>query len=200
MNIRLLQKRGGVTCRGMTIVEVLLASSITAVMMGGILVIITEAVREQSLSMAQAALEQSASLVQDRVIGLLRDMSENESVVFADPVSGTAGFGRVIVARGRTPDYPREEIRFDPSGHALIYDPNRNRTGDDVRLFSSTAECTLRQFFFYPALKLGGVPDNACLNVWVEMDDNGWSSRLRPHGTTKTNRAVRTFAVRMRNP
>ena len=184
----------------MTLVETLIGSSIATVVIGGVMTLVWQVGNEQRRGFADAALEQNGAVLQDKVVGLLRSMSATESVSFGSQISGTGFYQRIIVARGATPDYPREEIYYTPASFKLTHDPNRNVSGDEVTLFTGTNQMVLRNAYFYPSLKSGGVLDNATINVYLSFDDNGLSGRHNSDGTQKTNTVNRYFTVRFRNP
>jgi hypothetical protein len=185
----------------MTLVEVLIASAIGVGAISGLMMLMLEVVKEQRKTLADATLQQSAGNLQDRLTRVIRDMSENESVIFGDKTveNGADVYRKIIVAKGQAPDYPREEIAFISTENSVLYDPDRAVPGDETFFFKTNAVVSVRKLFFYPSLKSGGVPDSSTLNIWLEMDDCGSSGRQLGAGF-KTNTVLRTFTVKMRNP
>jgi hypothetical protein len=184
----------------MTIVEMLIAASIVAAVWGGMLTLVVEVAREQRAGLAGSTMEQKADNLQDRLMSALRKMSAGESVVFANPIDDGDGFCRIIVAQGKAPEYPREEILFNPTSHSVTHNQDLSHTGHELSLFNPSSDITLRKVFFYPSLKPGGLLDGSSLNVWIEADDNGLSGQRNFGGLIKTNTVVRSFSVQMRNP
>ncbi len=186
---------------GMTLVEVLIASAIGVGAIGGLMMLMLEVVKEQRKTLADATLQQAAGNLQDQLTRAIRDMSENESVIFGDKTAenGADVYRKIIVAKGQAPDYPREEIAFNSTQKNVLYDPDRAVPGDITYYFKTNAVVAVRKLFFYPSLKSGGVPDSSTLNIWLEMDDCGSSGRRLGNGF-KTNTILRTFTVKMRNP
>jgi len=184
----------------MTLVEVLFAAAIGVGVLSSLMMLILEVVKEQRKTLADATLQQAAGNLQDQLTRAIRDMSENESVIFGDKTveNGADVYRKIIVAKGQTPDYPREEIAFKTPDNTVVYDPNRAVPGDETYFFKTNAVVAVRKLFFYPSMKPGGVPDSSTLNIWLEMDDCGASGRRLGDGF-KTNTILRTFTVKMRN-
>ncbi|MBI3414476.1 MAG: hypothetical protein HY043_04010 [Verrucomicrobia bacterium] len=184
----------------MTLVETLIGSSIATVVIGGVILLVWQVGNEQRRAIADAALEENGAILQDKIVSLLRSMSATESVIFSGQISGTAFYQRVVLARGKTPAYPREEIYFDATNFRLMHDPDRSVTGNDVALFSGTNALVLRNAYFYPSLKSGGLLDSATLNVSLTFDDNGLAGRRNSTGAARTTTVSRAFTVSFRNP
>lgn len=184
---------------GFTLVELLVASGVGALVTGASLLLLLESARESRRGFADATLESAVNGVQTRIVGCLRPMSADEGVIFADPMNNSdgvlLGFRRVIMARGPAPDFPREELRFDTSTGQAIYDPNRSLNGNEVVIGDSTPRAVIRRVCFWPSLKKDGTPDNSLINVAIVADDNGTSGRPLPNPAN----VWRTFTVRMRN-
>ena len=143
--------------RAMTIMEMLIAASIVVAVWGGMLTLVVEVAREQRAGLAASTVEQKVDNLQDRLMSVLRNMSAGESVVFGNPIAGGDGFGMIIVAQGKAPEHPREEITFDSGNHSVIHNQDLYHTGHEVSLFSPASDITLRKLFFYPSLKPGGM-------------------------------------------
>lgn len=184
----------------MTLVEVMFAAVIGVSVISGLMMLMLQVVKEQRKTLANAALEQSAGKLQDQLSRTIRSMSETESVIFGDMTveNGANVYRKIIVAKGLSPDYPREEIAFNTSYNTVVYDPNRAVSGDETYFFKTNSAVALRKLFFYPSMKPGGVPDSSTMNIWLELDDRGSSGR-RMGNIFKTNTIVRTFTVKMRN-
>ena len=186
----------------MTLTETMVGSTVGALVLAGLIPLIWAVGVEQRQTTADALLQQRVNQAQDRVVALLRSMSATESVILGNPVSGAGGvsaYRKVILARGVAPDYPREEIYFDPVTQKLIHDPNRDVANNDIPLAESDALAAITDVYFYPSMKHGGIPDGSTLNVWMEFNDQGSAGRSNPDGTRKHTTVVRTFAVCFRN-
>ena len=197
--------RGGYLARtrGFTLVEVMIASVIALFVVVGVIGIMLQVGVEQRRGAADALLEQQAGLLQDHMTLTLRSMSAREGAHFTEPVLGAGGtpigFGRVIVARGTAPDFPREELRWDRSTGAAIHDPDRAQSGNERVVFDSNVSVVLRHLVFSPSIKPDGSPDASLIHVWMEMDDNAWGNRRTATGVATNTVVQRFFSIKMRN-
>ena len=183
-----------------TVVEMILAGSIATIALGALLSLILQLAKEQRYGLADGSVHAQAGLIQDRVSQLLRSMSASESVLYADPVTGSPGlFRRIIVARGQSPAFPREEVYFDPAKFQLIHDPNRKISGNEFSLCKSNTMTILRDVYFHPSLKVGNMPDSTTLNVVMKFDDNGYPMRRDSQGRIRKMCVNRYFTVKLRN-
>lgn len=197
----LLRGKSTVRRRGFTIPELIIAGAVGMMITGTMMLLLIESAKEQYRGVADATVEEAANDLQSQMIKYLRSMSANEGMVFAQPVTNVGavfkGYQRVIVAHGPAPDYPREEIRFDPQANSVTYNPNLSTTNNlQVVLQSRPAAFMLRNLCFLPAWREDGMPDNSLVFVVIELDDNG-SSRRTAHANPA--HVQRTFAVKMRN-
>lgn len=185
----------------MTLPELMVALAISGLALAGLMTTFTTLAREQRRNLADTVLQREAAMFQDSLAATLRFLSASESVAFGSPVAPDMPlYRRLVVARGPAPAYPREEIYFDPLTFQLLHDTNRNMSGPDLPIWPAEVGARLRQVHFFPAMKSSGVTDGSVINVFFEMDDDGFSGRKRPDGTVRTNTLRRTFAVKLRNP
>lgn len=185
---------------GATLVEVLIASTISVGVLGTLMSVFGLAAQEQRRQFVDSILQQEAANLQDQLTRLVRSMRQSESVAFGNPVieSGATVYHTVVMARGPAPTYPRESLTYT-TNYALIYDPNRNTTGGEQTLFTNKTGAVLRKLYFFPSLKPGGIPDSTVLNIWLEMDDDGLARRRGPGGGMTNWTVSRSFTVTMRN-
>jgi hypothetical protein len=194
------QRCVGRAAAGYTVMEVMMAGSITVLVLGALLMLVLQLAKEQKFGLADGSVQQQAGMVEDQITQILRSMNVTESTVFADPVSGSPGcFRRIIVAEGQAPVFPREELYFNPTSLQLIHDPNRAVGGDDVVLCKANAFSTLRDLYFYPSLKTGNLTDSTAVNVVMKLDDDGYSMRKDSSGGIKKMSVNRYFTVKFRN-
>jgi hypothetical protein len=202
-----LHRRGGACrftarTRGFTLVELTVASSIALFVVAGVIGIMLQVGIEQRLSATDAFLEQRAGQLQDQLTATLRSMSAREGTVFAEPVTGgggaTIGFGRIIVARGIAPDFPREELGWNQSAGVVTHRPDRSQSGERI-LFQPAPSVVLRNLVFSPSIKTDGAPDPSLINVWMELDDDSWAGRQTAAGAAADTVVQRFFSVKMRN-
>jgi len=195
-----MQRSGRRMAAGYTVLEVMMAGSITVLVLGALLMLVLQLAREQKFGLADGSVQHQAGLVEDQITQILRSMNATESTVFADPVAGSPGcFRRIIVAEGQAPVFPREELYFNPASMRLIHDPNRGVGGDDVVLCKPSAFAALRDLYFYPSLKTGNLTDSTAVNVVMKLDDDGYSMRKDSAGAIKKMSVNRYFTVKFRN-
>ena len=178
----------------------MVASSLSLIVVAAPLMLLLEAAKEERRGLADATVEQAAAKLQTQLMDYLRAMSASEGVIFTSPATDqtgtTNGFGSIILARGPAPDYPREQITFDPAAGKVRYYPNRSTTNIFKTLIDSQPGVAVREVCFSPALKMDGTIDNALINVLIKLDDNGSSGRP---ASPNASSIWRTFAVQMRN-
>jgi hypothetical protein len=179
------------------------AASVAVVILGGVGVLLIQVAREQRKGLVDTTLEQMAGNLQDRLTVVLRSMSASQGSSFANPVTSeqgqTIGFSRIVVARGRAPDYPREEIYFDAAAGTVVHRPDLSTGGNEITLFRGNSEAVLRQVCFFPSLKADGAPDFTLVNIWLEFDDCEAAGRIDEHGARRSTTLQRTFTIKMRN-
>jgi prepilin-type N-terminal cleavage/methylation domain-containing protein len=195
-----LKNRG---CRGYTMVELLIAASVAALVAGTAMMLLIQSAKENRRGLADATVEQVSSDLQNKIIQNLRVMSATEGVVFSSPVQNALGsllgYQSIIVARGPAPDYPRQRISFDPGTGSVLHKSNVASTNAPAILVQTNSRVVVRGLTFSPSLKADGTPDNALVNVLIKMDDNGSAGR---YGASRSNNPAnvwRSFAVKMRN-
>jgi len=185
---------------GATLVEILIAASIAVMVLTAFMLLVVETAKEQRWGLVETQLHAQSGLLQDKVTRWLREMSATESAIFGDPLAtGSPFYRRLIVAQGQAPAFPRQELVYNVGSKSLTLDPNRSLTGDETALYSGAASIKLRNMYFYPSMKQGGLPDSSSINVWFELDDDGTSGRIKPDGTPRMVSVVRSFTVTMRN-
>ena len=199
-NTSIYQRRSSALGRGFTLIELMVAVSVGTMVIAGPMLLLLESAREQRRGLADATVEQAAGKLQSQLVGYLRPMSANESVIFSAPATNSAGaiigFTSIIMAAGPAPDYPRQQITFDAADGKVMYYLDRSLPNTAILIVQNQSNMVVRQVCFSPSLKMDGTPDNALINVLIQLDDNGSSGR-----TVTPNPASiwRTFSVRMRN-
>lgn len=185
--------------RAFTMVEFLIASGVGTLLAGAAMMLMLETTKESLRALADYTVEQQASDLEHKIVRYLRGMSANEGVIFFTPSAsaGYPGYCRIIVARGPAPDFPREELWFDPDTKRVSYRTNRSQTASEqVVMRSRTNVVVLRNLCFFPSVKSDGALDNSLVNVVFDLDEDGASRR---QASTTPARIQRTFAVKMRN-
>lgn len=184
----------------MAIVEMVLASAVGVLVLGALLTLVMEVAKEQRRGMVDSSLETEANLLEDKLNRLLRSMSSAESVLTSDPIAtGSVFFRKIIIARGQTPTYPREEIAYDSTLCKLVHDPTRSASGDEVTLMQGTNSIVLRNCYFFLGTKVDGSLDSSAVSVFLQFDDNCNAMRRNADRSLRRTQATRVFTVKMRN-
>ena len=178
---------------GMTLVEILIASSIGVVVLGALLTLVTVVAKEQRRQMVDSNLQQEANLLEDKITRLIRSMSAAQAVIAGDPAPGGPPFYRkIIVAQAATPA-PREQLAYDAVNQTCIHLANTAVPAVQDVLNKPTYVAVLRNMYFFISEKNDGAPDASAVSVFFQMDDNGSGARR------KTNSVTRSFTATMRN-
>jgi hypothetical protein len=185
-------------------VELLIASSVATLITGTTMLVLLETAKENRRGYADSTVEQVASELQGKLIRAIRSMSASEGVAFSSPElddSGALlGYKSIIVAQGPYPDYEREQISFNAGTGAVTQDSNLSSgTNALLNLAQLNTHAVVRALRFSPSLKNDGTVDNSLVNIFIEMDDNGYSMRSGSSHSDNPAYVWRTFSVKMRN-
>jgi hypothetical protein len=195
--------------RAFTMTETMIAVAMAILVSSAVMALVYLTARDVKNSLAVSRVQQGAGNLQDRLIRELRNMSNNESMIFGDQLDlpgGGGAFQRVIVSRGQLYDLaegklvqqPKEEFFYEAGEHKLTHLLDRDDSGSAEVMFESTDNLILREMYFYPSLNHVNVPDFTLLNVYFEMDDNESGGKYVDGELVKI-KTVRFFTVKMRN-
>lgn len=194
--------------RGLTLVEVLVALSIGLFVAGAVVFLLFTVARQQRVAFIEAQVARRADRVQDKIMDILRRASRNQVVPFSvsDAVSGQSSgkevfFYRIIFRSGE--NSPNQQLRFDPTTRAIIYDPDINVANNEVRLdqaFANSQLTRVEYVWFAQGILPTGAPDNSLIFVQFEVNDQGLARRSWRNPAKRANWviATRTFAVNLR--
>jgi Tfp pilus assembly protein PilE len=188
---------------GATLIELIVSSAVGVLVISTLLMLVVQVAKEQRRGLVDTTLQQQAGILEDKITRLVRSMSASETILLAEPIAtGSPFYRRVVMARGQTPTYPREELIYDVAAGKVTHDPDRSVSGNELALFAPTGKASmmvLRNLYFFSSVKLDGSPDSSVLNVFMEFDDNSFAGRKDASGSLKKTRVLRTFSVKMRN-
>jgi len=182
---------------GFTLPELLIASTVSIILIGSVILLLIQVVREQRTCLACATVEQKAALLQAAICGCLRSNSSGMGVKFADPslVSDAAGnplgYQTIQFFLGN-PDgsYSTEQISF--TNGAVTYIPDMRSLSSAVQWMTNAPHCVLRQLLFQPECGEGYSMDASLVNIRLEMDDGGYSSSFSARHTTNATDSIAT--------
>ncbi len=191
-------------CSAFTLVEVLVASSIGVMVAGTTMVLLLASAQEEYRGLADTTVEQEASNLSSRITQCLRMMSASQGVVFDTTQPETeggaiVGWRRIVVAAGPAPDYPRVELKFNPTTGKVTYNPDCSNAGNAQILFQNNSEAVVRRLYFWPSFRADGRQDNTLVNVLIDIDDNNSSRRNLASSDQNPSSIERSFSVKMRN-
>ena len=168
-----------------TLVELLVASAVATIVTAGALVLLIESAKENRRGFADATVEAAAAALQSKIIAYLRVMSATEGVIFATPATDGSGallgYKGIIIARGPSPDFPREQITFDVELEPHLKVLGRLAIVAEAELAQPRVQLDLRE------LLRGAVPAGrllqaleALLELEALVQLIGWESAGRP--------------------
>ncbi len=151
---------------------------------------------EQKRALADHRLQADASRVQDKILGILREMSQTQSTQLGSSatVNGRTVYREIVFARGGPPA-PREVLKYDAANDKLFHDPDRSVANNETDLFVDRPWIRLTDCYFAPTLRPDGAVDRTAMEVFLAFDDNGASGR----GNSDLTEYRYSFVIRYRN-
>jgi Tfp pilus assembly protein PilV len=174
------------TGAGFTLVEVLIAGFITCILMGGVMALLIQSLKEQRLSLACATVESKSAVLQAAICSCLRSNNSMKTDGWSevDDVNGnTLGFQGVTLF-ATSAGNASAEIYFDPTHGAVIY--TNIASGGSSLWWTNSATATLSQLLFVPESKPNTAPNYTLVNVRMEINDNRFSSNFSIQNTTNS--------------
>ncbi len=193
---------------GLTLVEVLVASSIAVFVSAAVVYLLFTVARQQRVAFIEAQVARRADRLQDEIMDILRRASRNQVVPFSvnDAVPGQPSgkevfFYRIIFRSGE--NRPNQQLQFNPTTRRLVYDPNLATASDEQlldRAFANSNLTRLEYVWFAQGILPTGAPDNSLIFVQFEVNDQGLARRSWRDPTKRSNWviATRSFAVNLR--
>jgi hypothetical protein len=178
---------------GMTLTEVVMASSIAIVVVGSLLAIVHLVAVQQREGLVAANLQEQADLLEDKITRLIREMSATQAVALGAPVSAGSPFYRSIIVAQGAPPVAREQLIYNPNAYTCAHIPNTSSPVVQETYYTNSSTAVLRDMYFYISEKNDGAPDASAITVVFKLDDNATGERSR------TNVLSRSFTATMRN-
>jgi len=193
----------GLPERGVTLVEVLFASSISLMICLALAYLMLAVAREQRVGRTEHLVNQYADHVQDRISYRLRNASRRHGTHLSDPTDSTNTFYYTLdfeKAMLSDPPEPMERFRYDPDTKALTYDPDTSVSGNEKTIAPKGVATTLDNVRFHWATTPEGIPDSSTIIVLVDISDHGYARRPFRDGADPTNwiSVSRTFTINLR--
>lgn len=178
---------------GFTLIELMIASTVSIILIGSVLVLLIQSVKEQRLCLACATVEEKAALLQANICSCLRSNSAGMGIT---PDGSTA----VSDANGNFLGYHAinfynvdlagsshmQRIAFDPASGIVTYIPSAGPSGTVITWWTNTHTAVLSQLLFNveqnPDLSL----NSSVVSVRFEINDNLYSSSYSHAYTTNS--------------
>jgi hypothetical protein len=188
--------------RAFTLVEVLFASFIGMGLAGTVVLLMAQSATEQRDGYADTSVEEQAYTLKANVTSCLRSMSANYGFTpiwatgFFNTNGTLLGYQSIFIFYPTNGAYNTATIAYNSSTGQVIYTPNVTTPSIQMVWMSNTVSTVLTEFYFTSSLNLDGSQNNSLVNVFFQMNDNGFS--MQP---TNNNPAsiFRNFSVQMRN-
>jgi len=182
-----------------TLVEVLIASALSTLTLGSLMMLLFQMAREQKVSLNQGLLQHKAAMLQDFLGRELKQGSRSKGVELAAEVSGRNGFfhkARWAKTVGGTVE--SLEIEYQPEKKLLVARVGRGEQFETTILEQPAGDVVLRDCAFVPSFQSSGQADNTTIHIHLELDDTGPS--IAPATQILSQPLKRTFTVKLRQP
>ncbi len=183
--------------RGITLVETLIAVTISLPIVTALMYLMVATAREQKVGFVQQLVFDSADRIQDKITRLLQDASRASGVYFAD--ADGEFYNRIAFRQQVGP--PTQELFFDSASGTLTYDPDVNVSNNEETIdVASSTLCELDNVAFRASIKVGGIPDSSIVLVRLRVSDHGRARSSWRDAGSQANWIVSTrmFAVNLR--
>jgi type II secretory pathway pseudopilin PulG len=202
MNISISNQRTGNRKSAFTFVEVMIASTIAMVIMGSAVMLLFYTSRESSHNMGATSVEQRAYTLQNTIINTIRGMSAatgmspDTSTAVTDANGNTVGYKTIsMFSQNSSGVSVQSKLYFDDTSNNVVFVPDMTQASTKVFWATNSKYCVVRNLCFQGSQNMDGSPNNALVNVILQMDDNGYSVE-----STNSNASIvyRTFSVLMK--
>jgi len=188
---------------GLTLVELMIASSIGLILAGSVVLLLIQAAKEQRHGFSDTTVEERAYTLQANIINVLRGSSAGRGVTLVsttavvNSVGTTVGYNSIYVFQPNTngTSFTTGQITVNPANGSVIYVPDITVPASQVVWMTNSAGVVLRQLYFSNNVNLDGSKNNSLVSTTFLMDDNGFSGQ---NSTNNIANIQRSFVVQMR--
>ena len=188
---------------GLTLVELMIASSIGLILAGTVVLLLLRAATEQKHGYYDTTVEETAYTLQANIIIVLRVSSSGLGVTLVPGTqvyNGTniLGYNSIYVFKPNSngTSFATSQIIVNTNNGSVVYVPNVTTPTSTVLWMTNRTGVVLRQLYFMNSLNLDNSQNNSLVTATFLMDDNGVS------GQNLTNNDIaniqRSFVVQMR--
>jgi type II secretory pathway pseudopilin PulG len=191
-----------VSRRAFTLLELLVAISVGLGLVGTVVLLLFQSATEQRNGLADTTVEEQAYRLQANITTCLRSMSANQGITlnnssaFLDGGGNTLGYQSVFVFYPTNGAYIMANISYNSASGQVTYTPNVLAPTTQTVWMSNSPSAVLTEFCFSPSLNLDGSQNNSLVNVFIQMNDNGFSQQNPVNNPASI---YRNFSVQMRN-
>jgi prepilin-type N-terminal cleavage/methylation domain-containing protein len=189
-----------VSQRAFTLVELIVATAISVVLGGSVVLLLVQAAQEQRNGYSDTTVEEAAFLLEANITSALRSMSSNQGL---SPITSSLvtngipnAYNSVLVFAPSNGLYITASITYSPSTGQVTYVPNTAVPTTQVIWMTNSPSAALTELYFSSSQNLDGSFNTSLVNVVFEMTDNGFSQQ----GTVNNPTVLfRNFSVQMRS-
>jgi prepilin-type N-terminal cleavage/methylation domain-containing protein len=188
--------------RAYTLVELLIATAVGSVIGGTVLLLLCQTATEQRKGLADMTVEEQAYKLEANITACLRSMSANQGM-FPDNSSeiydnngNPLGYQSVDVFYPNNGAYIAGNISYNSATGQVTYTTNIANASAPIVWMSNSATAALTGFCLSYSWNLDGSKNSSLVNVFFQMNDNGFSQQSRNNNLASI---YRNFSVQMRN-
>jgi hypothetical protein len=188
--------------RAFTLIELVFASSVGTLLAGAVVLLLCQTATEQRYGLADMSVEEKAYILQANLTTCLRCMSANQgmtpnySTALHDTNGNLLGYQSISVFYPSNGNYITGSISYDPNSGQVIYTTNVLTPSVQTVWMSNNTAAVLSELYFSSSFNLDGSQNNSLVNVFFQMNDNGFSQQS-PYNNPAS--IYRNFSVQMRN-
>jgi hypothetical protein len=188
--------------RAFTLAELLVATAVGSGLGGTVLLLLCQTATEQRCGFADMTVEEKAYILQADITACLRSMSANQGMTpdyssgLYDTNGNLLGYQSVFVFYPTNGAYITANIHYNASSGQVAYTTNILDSSSQTVWMSNSPTAALTEFCFSGSFNLDGSQNNSLVNVFFQMNDNGFSQQNTLNNPTSL---FRNFSVQMRN-
>ena len=202
MNLAVANVSRRISRQAFTLVELAVASTISIVIGGTVVLLVFQSATEQRKGYADTAVEQEAYTLEANITSCLRSMSANQGATpnYATQVSDSSGnplgYQSIVIFYPTNGGYITGSINYIPATGQVIYTPNVLTPTTQIVWMTNSTTTLLTNLLFSTSFNPDGSQNSSLVNVQFQMNDNGYSKQ---NPTNNPASLYRSFAVQMRN-
>jgi hypothetical protein len=188
--------------RAFSLVELMVATAVGFVLAGTVVLLLVQSGTELRNGFADMTVEEEAYTLQANITTCLRSMSANQGLTLnnssklSDSNGNVLGYQSVIVFYPTNGAYIAGSITYNSTSGQVIYTPNILTNSTHVLWMTNGAAAVLTELCFNTTLNLDGSQNGSLVNVFFQMNDNGFSQQNPINNPASI---YRNFSVQMRN-